>query len=299
MQVDRASYRRWEGTVRPSRRVMFAIAGTMIRRSMKQRLVRYLVRVVVLGVCLVSAIWFYLAAAGQESQLRELLARIPDLDALAFANRKVIQSTSMLAVLMAAVVGTPLIAEDHKARALPLYFSRPITHLDYVLGKFLAVFWFLALLLLLPPVLMYVIQLGFSNEAGLALKQLPTLARSLVPGLVGCFVYGALALGTSSLTEKTNQAALLFFGLVMMAFVLAQIFTRGLEDAAWKAIAPHYCIERIAAELMPMPSVPQLSQIDSGIKNIPLAAALLGAGLWIAAGLGTLIVRIRKVEVVS
>jgi ABC-type transport system involved in multi-copper enzyme maturation permease subunit len=297
MPVDRASYRPWEGTVRPSRRVTLAIAGTMIRRSMKQRLVRYLVRIVVLGVCLVSGFWFYLANSGVVAELRQFMA-IPGLDPLAAVNRLILMWTGGFALLMAAVVGTPLIAEDHKARALPLYFSRPITHLDYVLGKFLTVFWFLALLFLLPPVFMYVIELGFSDEAGLALKQLPMLGKSLVPGLVGCMVYASLALGASSLTAKTNQAALLYFGIVMMAFVMSNVLKHAAAGgAAWEAVSPGNCIQRIGAELMPLPAKAGMG--DPGILNIPLAAAWTGAGAWTVAGLGILVVRIRNVEVVS
>ena len=182
--------------------------------------------------------------------------------------------------------------------ALALYFSRPITQLDYVLGKFLTVFWFLSLLLLLPPVFMYVVELGFSGEEGLAARQLPVLAKSLLPGLVGCIVYASLALGVSSLVEKTNQAALLFFGLVMMAFVLSQMFTFALfGDAAWQAISPGNCIQRIAADALPLP--PGVGLGGPHVEEMPLAAAWTGAGAWTAAGLAVLVVRIRKVEVVS
>jgi hypothetical protein len=145
---------------------------------------------------------------------------------------------------------------------------------------------------------MYVVELGFSDEAGLAMKQLPVFAKSLVPGLVGCVVYASLALGVSSLTEKTNQAALLYFGLVMIAFVMSQMLSFALfGNDAWQAVSPGNCIQRIAADLLPLPAAARL--VDPHIEAMPVSAAWLGASGWTAAGLAALVVRIRKVEVVS
>ena len=87
-------------------------------------------------------------------------------DLLPLLNLQFQRSISFWAVLLAALVGAPLIAEDRRAHALPLYFSRPISHFDYVVGKFLALAFFLSLLLVAPPICMYLIDVGFSDADG-------------------------------------------------------------------------------------------------------------------------------------
>lgn len=301
MAVDQASYRPWDGTARPTRRVIVAIAQTMIRRLMKLRLVRWMVKVVIVCATAISAMIFGLGALMGEGPMGGVMQRAPDIDQLALANRLLAPALGLFAVLMAAIVGAPLIAEDRRARALPLYFSRPITHFDYVAGKLVTLIFFLGLLLLLPPIAMYLVEAAFSTTEGTAWKHLPTLLHSLEAGLVGCVVLGALALGVSSLTERPNHAALLFLGLIILTGILTDILAfqlSGAHNAEWLAVSPNACIRRIGNDLLPLPDL-GLKQLRDPINAMPVGAAWTGAAVWTGIGLGLLVVRIRKVEVVA
>jgi ABC-type transport system involved in multi-copper enzyme maturation permease subunit len=305
MPVDEASYRAWQGSARATHWVVFAIAGTMIGRLMKGRLVRYVTWIGPLGACFISAVVFGLLREGKAKfPLARALQRtgmsIDDLlpDLLPLLNLQFQRSIAFWAVLLAALVGGPLISEDRRAHALPLYFSRPISHFDYVFGKFLAFAFFLGLLLLAPPICMYFIDVGFSEVDGALLDRLPVLLSSLVPSLVRIAVLGAIALGISSLARRTNYAALLILGLMMVVGIMAELLARQIfQDPTWRAVSPNACVSRIAAQFLPVPDT--LPQGRGFVAGMDLGAAWLGAGLWTAAGLAVLLARIRKVEVVT
>jgi ABC-type transport system involved in multi-copper enzyme maturation permease subunit len=299
MPIDEASYRAWPGTARATHGVVFAIAGTMIRRLRRWRIVRAITWVAPLGACFISAVVFGLAQEGR-GPLGFMLQRtgVSLDDLLPLLNVQFQRAIGFWAVLLAALVGGPLIAEDRRAHALPLYFSRPISHLDYVAGKFLAFAFFMALLLVAPPICMYFVEVGFSDADGALLDRFPILLRSLVPSLVGIVTLGAIALGISSVARRTNYAALLIVGVLVVAQVMGDLLAREIfRDPNWHVVSPGACVVRIATSVLPLPDVvASQRRIPTGMD---VGVAWLGLGLWTAAGLGLLVARIRKVEVVT
>ena len=303
MPVDQASYRAWEGTARPGRRAALAIAGTMIRNLRRSRMVKALVVAIPLlmggfAVTMFSFSYLLEGISPLESILSQVGLRPSDVNLLAFMNRLGMGVVGTPAILLAALVGAPLIAEDRRSRALPLYFSRPVRHFDYVAGKFLAVAFFLSLLLVLPPILIYLVEVGFSPKDGVALSQLPTLGWSLVPNLARLLVLGAVALAASALTKRTSHAVLLFFGIMLVAYLLGQTLSRQVfDDPSWRALSPGSCVERLGVEYLPLPR--PLERASWSLREMGVGTAWLGLGAWTAAALAVIVARVRKVEVVT
>ncbi|MBI3858604.1 MAG: hypothetical protein HY293_23200, partial [Planctomycetes bacterium] len=71
---------------------------------------------------------------------------------------------SMILMVLSATVGASLIARDVRHRALLMYFSRSITRVDYLVGKFLSLVLFLLLVTLGPGLLLFLGQIGMSSE---------------------------------------------------------------------------------------------------------------------------------------
>jgi ABC-2 type transport system permease protein len=67
---------------------------------------------------------------------------------------------SMLALVMAALVGPGLVSPDLTNGALPLYLSRPFTKADYVLGKLSALSVLLSLITWIPGLALVLLQAG-------------------------------------------------------------------------------------------------------------------------------------------
>ena len=290
MPVDQATYRPYAGPRRPGKRVPMAIAGTMIRKMRRGRFVRVLVFSLPVLCCLISVIiltfWY------SNEQMRQMFRGE---NMLLLLNRRMQDVASPFAMLLAALIGGPLIAEDRRAKALPLYFSRPITHLDYVLGKMFALFFFLGLMLIGAPVLMFLAEVFLNPAEGVFGTQLKTLWYSLIPSLARMVSLSALILGVSSLVRRANHAALLFFGILLPADGIASILSREVfRNPNWLAVSPKACVDRITME-----SLPAVSERWVHTGQLDIGAAWTGVALWTAAGLAVLTLRIRKVEVVS
>jgi ABC-type transport system involved in multi-copper enzyme maturation permease subunit len=300
--IDIASYRRWEGRARPTPFAALAIASTMIRRRMRIRLVK----VIVFGFTLIASgfalLLFYGILRGHaEPALRNQIRQfgLENVNVLAYLNRLFDMQVGFWAVLLSALVAAPLIAEDRRARALPLYFSRPIGHIEYVIGKAASAAFFLALLLVVPRLAMYGMEIAFSDAKGVALRQLPTLLGGCACAGLTIVLLTSLSLGVSSLTERPTYAALFLLGLASVVTGVAHILAEAaLNDPAWLALSPFTCLHRIGLDLVPFSS-PIADEMTASIEALPLRNAWLGFGAWTAVSLGTLFVRVRRVEVVT
>ena len=89
---------------------------------------------------------------------------------------------SMILMVLSATVGASIISRDVRHRALLMYFSRSITRADYLLGKFLALVLFLLLVTLGPGLLLFLGQLGMSQER-LTFGLEATLECTSLPGV--------------------------------------------------------------------------------------------------------------------
>ncbi len=297
MPIYEAAYRRWdrEGARRglPS----LAIAAAMIRRVMRIRLVRLLVLTLPALACFFSFIVFY---AAYDRMLGMMMRQSEEggINLLHLINQQFLLSAIWFAALIAALSGAPLIAEDRKARALPLYFSKPITHFDYIAGKVLTVATFLSLLLLLPPFCMYLVEVLLSTQDDVASAQFPSLLRSFVPGACCILLFSALSLAVSSVSKRAAYAALAFLGLIVLSSAISHVLVRGMRDPAWFAVSPTACVFRISLEVLPGAGTGR-GVFGRHIPHLDAGLAWTGLGVWTTLSLAVLAIRIRRVEVVS
>jgi hypothetical protein len=132
---------------------------------------------------------------------------------------------------------------------------------------------------------------------GVAMKQMPTLLRSCADGALGVLLLTSIALGVSSLTERPTYAALFLLGVGVLTTGLSHFLSNVFHDPAWLAVSPWACVHRIGLDLLPVPSM--LSDDTKYLEELKVQTAWTGFGLWTALSLGTLVARIRRVEVVT
>ena len=98
----------------------------------------------------------------------------------------ILQPSEWVVFVIVLVVGPSLLAPDLKDNAMPLYLSRPVTKLQYLLGKFLVLLWLTAAVTWIPGLLL-VLTNAYYAEDGWLLNNL-----SVPLGLVGgCLVWTA------------------------------------------------------------------------------------------------------------
>src|SRR2546426_3141894 len=132
--------------------------------------------------------------------------------------------------LMAAIIGSGLIADDLHSMALTLYLSRPITHADYLLAKAAILAPLVSMITVLPLVLTPLVAalLGLFSWT-IALQ---AIGLSILVGALLTVFCTSVALFLSSLTRRRSIAAA---GLLAVNFRLslpAGSFVRALRNPA-------------------------------------------------------------------
>ena len=119
------------------------------------------------------------------------------------------------AALVVAIVGPPLVANNLRSRTFLIYFSRPISPLDYVLGKAGVLIALLSSVTVLPAVTLYALSILFSPSLDTLVHTAPILATSVAAWLAVIVPVSLIALTLSSLTRQPRFATAAWFVLCL------------------------------------------------------------------------------------
>ena len=190
--------------------------------------------------------------------------------------------------LIAAVIGSGLVADDLNSMAFTMYLSRPITHADYLIAKAVILAPLIAMIAILPVFLSALVA-GFLNLVTWNVA-LEAMAVSIPVGVLLIAFYTSLSLFLSSLTRRKGYAAAgvfaLTFGLTVPAEILAMPGAIGNSSILYLSPWEDFLAVARAAFGAPVGSI-----------DWPGALAIL-LGVTILAAVVT-VVRIKAVEVIS
>ncbi len=121
-------------------------------------------------------------------------------------------------------VGTGLIANDKKYKAFSLYFSKPVSLIDYLSGKYLIISSYGLAITLVPGLLLFLIQLALSRDAAFAQTYYWIPFSLIAASLLAVSILAVVALAFSSLGNNQRTAAILFFGTLVFPDLIRAIF---------------------------------------------------------------------------
>jgi len=192
-------------------------------------------------------------------------------------------------VMLLVVGGAGLISDDLRYNSLQLYFSRPLSKRDYLLGKAMIILFFLLTLTLAPGLLFIVFKLLFSGSFGL-LSKFPWLPLSIAAysGLVTAFfcLYG---LFLSALSKNRRYVAILMFAVYLFSDILHGFFYETFKNPAFALLSLKANLQQVGAVLFKQKPVYPVPWFWSLL-------VLLAVGLIAALVLNR---RVRSVEVVK
>lgn len=129
-----------------------------------------------------------------------------------------------------------LVVNDMRQRVLPLYFSRPISRLDYVVAKLGALTIGLLALTLLPVLLLFLGRvLAAEDVVGALGDEMGFLPGILGNGLLHAVVLASIGLAISSLSGRRAYAAAAILAIFLVGSVMSAMLTElggGLQDLA-------------------------------------------------------------------
>jgi len=117
-----------------------------------------------------------------------------------------------------------LLADDFRHKAVQLYFARPLTKADYLLGKAGVVIFFVGTLTLVPAILLYILKLLFAGSFAFFLEYPWLILSILAFSLFIVLFFTAFILLASSLSNNRNYVISIIFGFYLFSEILRGIF---------------------------------------------------------------------------
>ena len=231
MPIHEKGYRHYEGARRGRLWRCITIASCGVRLALARR---KLVALVLLGVtpAIVIAVLIYFSTqAGEFAQLaanmmdtvqewREDLGDSPTLDRIWNTIFHLFFTFQVFPVaVIVAYVGPDLIAQDLRTRALQVYYARPLTTMDYLLGKLMVVGVFVAIVTLVPGLLLYIVGVVLSKSIAVVPQTWSTPVGIIGGYVVLALTTGSVALMCSSFTRRTGYAAMIWGAVVVLSDV--------------------------------------------------------------------------------
>lgn len=124
----------------------------------------------------------------------------------------------VLMVMVVGLIAPPLISQDVRSRAFLLYFSRPLTRGEYLLGKLASVWAYLAVISTLPALALYVLGVLLSPDLGVVSATWDLPFRIVAASLVLMLPTSILALCFSSLTQESRYAGFAWFAMWILGW---------------------------------------------------------------------------------
>jgi len=218
MPIYDQSYKRWEGEYYPQGTRWLVIAGESLRRVLKGKGIRICLLLgtipflIWLARIYIAVNFDTLTAQGSLFQnfepVRDSLTNVD----IAFYH-DFFEIELALVFFVVFIAGCNLIAQDRRNNALSLYLSKPISRVDYVLGKGMAVAVPVSLITLVPGLLLYFFHAAFRDEWFLLVTNARILFAIVLFSLLVIVSGTLLILAISSLTKQGRYAA---FGFIMM-----------------------------------------------------------------------------------
>ncbi|MCC7337620.1 MAG: ABC transporter permease subunit [Pirellulaceae bacterium] len=134
---------------------------------------------------------------------------------------------AIMMLITVGIVAPKLISYDLRNRGYLLYFSRPLRVWEYMLGKSLVVWFFLALITTLPALCLYVVGVLLSPHLNVVGLTWDIPLRILAASCVLLLPTAAVALACSAMTIESRYAAFSWFSLWIVGWVSYSILSFG------------------------------------------------------------------------
>ena len=257
MPIHDLGYRSWQGPLVPQFGRFWVIAQTGIRLAWRNAWLRRLVFFSWLPALYIAGLLFFYEQTQSGGFAREhmhWLQGIPITE-----NRHQVWACLlwvffrypqiMVLLLVVGQIAPPLVAQDVRTKAFLLYFSRPMARLEYLLGKMVVVWTYLALISAVPALVLYVVGVFLSPDFRVVLTTWDLPLRIVGASIVLLIPTTSVALAFSSLTSETRYATFAWFafwgvGWVAYATLMANL-PPGSRSSQWALISMYHSLGTI------------------------------------------------------
>jgi ABC-type transport system involved in multi-copper enzyme maturation permease subunit len=281
MPIHDQGYRRYAGVRGAHGHAWWVIARAALRSSIRQpRIIALLLAAWV--PFLVYAVRFYLAVNFEQASA--VLGPTPGVfrDLLDLWQ-------GVFVFFFTILIGAGLIADDRRANALQIYLSKPLSRVEYIVGKTAVLVIFLGAITWLPAMLLLLVQVLLAGSLSFLRENVFLIPAITLFSAVQVLTYALLILALSSLSKSRRFVAMTFAGVVLFTQALAAVLGRITGASAWAWISPEDTLDVIADAAFRVQGRPAL----------PLLVAVVTVIVLFAGSVLVLERRVRGVEVVA
>ena len=245
-------YRRFEGELKPTPLRFLTITTSSIRLAFKRKLPALLLFLPTSIGAIVGCVLVYVKFSGLPGlggEQGETVAQMAG--SLIEVSQQIVGFVTAIPVRLGALLtiswyGAGLIAEDRRLGAHLLYFARPMTRLDYLLGKFFAAAFYGACSLLFPSLLICAAAAFFSPDWVFLREEGDVILKTIGYCLLWIFTVTAIVLCISSMVDRKTLALVSVFGVVLLAEAAANVLALLTEESRFRLISLFTNFEHIA-----------------------------------------------------
>ena len=128
-------------------------------------------------------------------------------------------------VLLVGLIAPMLVSYDLRSKAYLLYFSRPLTTTEYIVGKSAVVWFFLSMIVTIPALILYVAGVMLSPNLSVVVDTWDIIPRILLASFVLLVPTTALAMCYSSCTSESRYATFAWFATWILGYVAYYFLT--------------------------------------------------------------------------
>ena len=287
-------YRHWDGPLSGHATRWFTITQNGVRQALRNKWFVAVLLLAQLPMVGLSFVAFGMLQAGDR------IAQMEGADAAAVKMAEGLGADFFLqivpmeifwVVVIGAFVGSGLVARDRESRALEIYFSRPLTRLDYLFGKFGIVFTFSMIATIVPSLLLYTVAVICQPTMGY-LKQTLTIPLALAAtSIVISVAASAVVLAFSSLGSRPRLVGVGWIAFHFVTLAFAGLFAELTEKPEFAILGFLNNLERMAIAFLGA-TVSREYQFDWMWSALVLAVLTV-------AGMLLVLRRVRAVEAVK
>jgi ABC-2 type transport system permease protein len=278
MPIHDQGYRRYAGRREAHGRTWLVIARAGVMERLRERKF--------LGLLLVA--WLPFLVRSVQLYVAANYAQASFLNATPSMFRDYLAQQGVFVFFITLYVGSGLIANDRRANALQIYLSKPLSRVDYVVGKLATLLIFLTAVTWVPGILLLVMQILFAGNLAFLKANLFLFPAITVFSAVTVLTSSFTMLALSSLSKSRRFVAVMYAGLIFFTAAMYQALRGITGTRAWVFISPGDVLDVIGDRIFR----------STEPENL-LPIALVTVVVLVAASVFVLERRVRGVEVVT
>lgn len=203
-------YRPHEGPRLGRSGARWALYRDGIRRvlGLRRRARRKVFPVVLMSVAVMPALFFVAIS---------VVAGEFDAELTFFGHAQYFELTGIMALVFIALAAGELLVPDRVHGTLAVYASRPLTTVDYLVGRALSLATVVVGFLWLPHLVLFLGRAWVSGFGSYVADNWPTLWKTLLASLVYFAAYAPLALLIATTSKRAALASVLFLGIILIS----------------------------------------------------------------------------------